>query len=656
MATSDDVRINIIADTKQAISNMAKFAAGIGAAIVVGKKLIQIGADMVNAYGKQEQAEARLATAIKSTGREAEINQKSLSKLASQLQSVTTYGDEATISAMAMVQQLSNLSQEGLKQVTPAMLDFAAAMGVDLQTAASLIGKTLGSSTNALSRYGIEIDATATPTEKLAQLTEALNEKFGGTAEALGETFFGKTTRLKNAIGDIAESGGLLIAQFLDPAVTALTDFATASGTALAEWVELRNAQHAIDTGENTLADEILIAQNALTKLAEEYDKKKTKLTELEDWLTSQGQIPEYTASWMDLAEEVAQLGVKVENAEYNLKSLEGQFEIESDAAAAAAAQTREYNAALTEAAVLVERYKGKFLPEELTEEQEISAAITKLGDLRDTIRDMGGDYSELQQVINALDKKLRELMKPEEYVSGTTESVYASTGVFGDFNIVLDSTVTYLAQYVPLLQAALIANQQNTDETDDYAKALISVNDQLDIYYDRVQNARIESGEMNEHLEKQKDLYEQIAASALPLFEAMGASIVDASKGWEAFREAAKDAIVAVLTGLAKQKAVEAIAALTNPLTAAAAPGLFAAAAAAAVGAGFVAALGEGGIVNRPTMALIGEKGPEAVVPLGRGGMGGVNMQVNVYGNLLTERQLVDGVLRRAAVLGRTH
>jgi phage-related minor tail protein len=35
---------------------------------------------------------------------------------------------------------------------------------------------------------------------------------------------------------------------------------------------------------------------------------------------------------------------------------------------------------------------------------------------------------------------------------------------------------------------------------------------------------------------------------------------------------------------------------------------------------------MAKGGIVTRPTLALIGEAGPEAVVPLGRGGaaMGG--------------------------------
>jgi hypothetical protein len=53
-----------------------------------------------------------------------------------------------------------------------------------------------------------------------------------------------------------------------------------------------------------------------------------------------------------------------------------------------------------------------------------------------------------------------------------------------------------------------------------------------------------------------------------------------------------------------------------------------------------------EGGIVTGPTLAMIGEKGPEAVVPLGRGApAAGGNITVNVYGTVVTENQLVDAV-----------
>jgi SLT domain-containing protein len=40
---------------------------------------------------------------------------------------------------------------------------------------------------------------------------------------------------------------------------------------------------------------------------------------------------------------------------------------------------------------------------------------------------------------------------------------------------------------------------------------------------------------------------------------------------------------------------------------------------------------MAQGGIVNRPTIALIGEAGPEAVIPLSKaGGLG--NVTINVY------------------------
>lgn len=61
---------------------------------------------------------------------------------------------------------------------------------------------------------------------------------------------------------------------------------------------------------------------------------------------------------------------------------------------------------------------------------------------------------------------------------------------------------------------------------------------------------------------------------------------------------------------------------------------------------------LAKGGVVTRPTVALIGERGPEAVIPLGRsgGGAGGnVYVELTVQGNLIHERELEDVVARAA-------
>lgn len=56
---------------------------------------------------------------------------------------------------------------------------------------------------------------------------------------------------------------------------------------------------------------------------------------------------------------------------------------------------------------------------------------------------------------------------------------------------------------------------------------------------------------------------------------------------------------------------------------------------------------MAKGGVVTKPTMALIGEAGPEAVVPLGgRGGMGGVTININ-GGDLQAVRREVGKALQ---------
>ena len=48
---------------------------------------------------------------------------------------------------------------------------------------------------------------------------------------------------------------------------------------------------------------------------------------------------------------------------------------------------------------------------------------------------------------------------------------------------------------------------------------------------------------------------------------------------------------------------------------------------------------LAKGGIVTGPTLALIGEAGPEAVVPLGKGGGMGNTFNINIDVSGMTDR-----------------
>ena len=64
---------------------------------------------------------------------------------------------------------------------------------------------------------------------------------------------------------------------------------------------------------------------------------------------------------------------------------------------------------------------------------------------------------------------------------------------------------------------------------------------------------------------------------------------------------------------------------------------------------------LANGGIVTSPTLAMIGEAGAEAVIPLSKmGGMGGMNIVVNVAGSVVQERDLAVTVRDNIAQLMR--
>ena len=218
-----------IKSAKKGIGGLTKavksYGAEIGAAVAAVYGAIKVAKNLTDAYSKQEDAVTKLDGALRATGAYTPELSKEIRTLASELQRTTIYGDEVTLSATSLLQSLGNLNAEGLKQAIPLVQDLAAGMHMDLDMAASLVGKTLGSTTNALSRYGIVLDATADPSEKLAQLTEQINSKFGGMSEALGSTFQGRMTRMKNAFGDIKEILGAFIVEQAEPFMTWLLDF-----------------------------------------------------------------------------------------------------------------------------------------------------------------------------------------------------------------------------------------------------------------------------------------------------------------------------------------------------------------------------------------------------------------------------------------------
>ncbi|MBU2249342.1 MAG: hypothetical protein KKD77_21520 [Gammaproteobacteria bacterium] len=155
----------------------------------------------VEAARAQIEAEQLLASSLGHTSKGLLLQSKALQK-------ATTFGDEQVLSAQAMVAQF--IKEEAvIKRLTPLILDFAVAKKMNVTAAADLVTKTIASSTNALTRYGLEVKGAAGSSERAESAIMALSGAFGGLAEALAKTELGKLDQLKNQISDINEEIGI---------------------------------------------------------------------------------------------------------------------------------------------------------------------------------------------------------------------------------------------------------------------------------------------------------------------------------------------------------------------------------------------------------------------------------------------------------------
>jgi len=210
--------------TVKRLSTGFKQVAGlIGVAFSV-RAVANFGKESLKAYNIQAQAETKLLTALK--GRE--DAQKRLIKQAQDLQKQTLFGDEETIKAQSLIAAFVK-QEDQIKKVIPLVQDLATAKGMDLAGAADLVSKTLGSSTNALSRYGIQVEGAVGSSERLESLMHGLEEAFGGQAEAAAKAGTGGLTQLSNVWGDIKEKAGEALSKGVLPMARGLMDLLSPS-------------------------------------------------------------------------------------------------------------------------------------------------------------------------------------------------------------------------------------------------------------------------------------------------------------------------------------------------------------------------------------------------------------------------------------------
>lgn len=138
------------------------------------------------AYVAHEEASNRLSAALQNQGIYSKQLQADYEEQAASIQDLTGIDNEQIKNAQIALQaQIGRIKIT--KDLTKAVADFATLERMDVASAAELVGKTIGSSTNALARYGIQVDANAPKSEKLAAVLAKLQAIAGGQSDALGK-------------------------------------------------------------------------------------------------------------------------------------------------------------------------------------------------------------------------------------------------------------------------------------------------------------------------------------------------------------------------------------------------------------------------------------------------------------------------------------
>ena len=222
------VLLGINAKAKQVGRSMRNIGLGLSAGITAPLGLLA--GQSLRLFDQQAQAQAAVQQALLSTKGAAGKTADELFRAASGMQALTTFGDEDILrNVTAPLLTFTKVSGPIFDRAQANILDMATLMKIDLKSASILVGKALNdpiAGLSALSRTGVQFSedqkkvikalvATGDVAGAQALILDELESQFGGQAAAAAKVGLGPMKQLSNAIGDVKEQLGKEVASFL---------------------------------------------------------------------------------------------------------------------------------------------------------------------------------------------------------------------------------------------------------------------------------------------------------------------------------------------------------------------------------------------------------------------------------------------------------
>jgi hypothetical protein len=603
MALSQNVVINFLTKfDKKGLQKATKELKGFDKFIASSKfatKAALVTAGIASAYALDRLAKSSVRAAL-----EQERLDKSIEQSLSSINELGSLGSVKTL--IADLQTATNITED---QLTPALngliistgnlgkaqsllsvaIDTSKGSGVDLLTVTDALGKANRGQFRALGQLGLGFNAVTAEEMGLAEITDYLTLKFGGAAKRATETFGSKLDDLKISAGEAQENlgqGFITAAEIIMGSSNATDVFG-----AKLELLGLNGGYILI-----ALADKVNKIQDAFSGLSKKIDSDPI----LKFFFGSAKSIP-VLGGWIDGFRGLAEDGKRIAETS---KETVTQTEEQKAAAAKLAALQAKFDKF---AAAALDKQK------KLTKEKAAQAALDKKKAELESMFDI--DKINLQA---ALSRKLSgedeiRVKLLQKLADGTTKAIDEALRYADVLKVIEDGKIT-------TAEVEMLAKKwgMTTVEVLLYLQQLFAANEEL----------RKMLGLMDE-LSKKKFTLPTVEADLSQISPKIQQQILSGADPIAAGEQVRLD----LKKQLGKSDPTGSGAAASGRLTAQAI--------AYYQNLLDIPRMAEGGIVNRPTMAMIGEAGSEAVIPLDRMGSMGTKVTVNVAGSVISEGQL---------------
>jgi hypothetical protein len=198
----------------------AAFAVAAAAAVAYGTKLA---VDGVKAAIEDEQAQLRLAAALRSATGATEGQIKATEDFILKTSLATGVADDSLRPAMQRLAVSTKDTSEAQRLLSLA-LDISKGRGLDLEQVANALGRAQDGNTASLGRLGLGLSKAELSTLSFTEIQTKLSDLYGGAAATNAETFQGKIDRLKVGFDEAKESLGTALLPQVEKFITFLND------------------------------------------------------------------------------------------------------------------------------------------------------------------------------------------------------------------------------------------------------------------------------------------------------------------------------------------------------------------------------------------------------------------------------------------------